>query len=402
MPPGARIAVISPFLDKKHGTERCITEELERLSGNYEFHLYSMRVEDMALSSIRWHRIPRLPGPLFFRYVWWFIANHCARWWGARFGDTRCDLLFSPGVNCLDADIIAVHVVFAEFYSLMKPELNPWRNPVRSWPRLLHRWCYYHLLMALERIAYTNPKTLLVPVSKRVAGAVQHWYGRSDVLPAVYNGADLDRFSPEERARLRAPARLALRLDDAVFAILLIGNGWKNKGLPCLLSAVERLADPCLHLLVVGQDDVSPYESLLRRTGLSRAVSFLPIRPDVELYYAAADAYAGPSLEDAFPLPQLEAMACGLPVIVSRRSGVSEIITPGVDGVVLEDSGDAATLASLLRSLRDDAGLRRRVGALAARTARRFSWERNATEMKARFEIALERKRTAAKAHVGT
>lgn len=392
MPRRPRIAVVSPFLDKQHGTERCIAEELERLSGDYEFHLYSMHVEDMDLSRIHWHRIPRLPGPLFFRYVWWFLANHLARWWDVHIGRAPRDLLFSPGVNCLDADIIAVHVVFAEFYSLMKRELNPWRSSVRSWPRLLHRWCYYHLLMTLERIAYTNPKTLLVPVSKRVAGAIERWYGRSDVLPVVYNATDLNRFCPQERARLRAAARLALKLDDATFAILLIGNDWENKGLPCLLSAVERLADPRLRVLIVGQDDVAPYQPVLRGSGLSQVVSFLPIRTDVEHYYAAADAYAGPSLEDAFSLPPLEAMACGLPVIVSRRSGVSEIITPGVDGFVLEDSRDASALAVLLRSLRDDPSLRRRVGAQAAQTARQFSWDRNATEMRARLDTALSQK----------
>jgi len=48
---------------------------------------------------------------------------------------------------------------------------------------------------------------------------------------------------------------------------------------------------------------------------LEGRVLFLPQRPDVEWYYAAADAYIGPSLEDSFALPPLEAMACGLSVI---------------------------------------------------------------------------------------
>ena len=53
------------------------------------------------------------------------------------------------------------------------------------------------------------------------------------------------------------------------------------------------------------------------------------------LLRGAADAYVGPSLEDAFALPPAEAMACGLPVIVSNQAGACEIITDGVDGIVL-------------------------------------------------------------------
>src|SRR5271154_2748388 len=131
-----RIAVVSPFLDKLHGTERCVAEQLERLSSHYQFDLYSTRVEGVDLSRIEWHRVPGAPGPLLFGYAWWFAANHLSRWWNVRFRGGRCDLLYSPGVNCLDADIIAVHIVFAEFYRQVKHQMALRRNPLRSWPRL--------------------------------------------------------------------------------------------------------------------------------------------------------------------------------------------------------------------------------------------------------------------------
>ena len=387
-----RIAVVSPFLDKQHGTERCVAEQLERLSFDYEFHAYTMRVEDLDLSRIQWHHIPDLPGPQLFRYVWWFIANHLSRWWNVRFRDGRYDLLYSPGINCLDADIIPVHIVFAEFYRLVKHQMKLQRNPVPSWPRLIHRWLYYHLLILLENLVYVNVTTLLVPVSKKVADDLKHWYGRSEALPVVYNGTDLERFCPEARANLRTKARQSLELDENAFVILLIGNDWKKKGLSCLLAGVEMLANPNLRVLIVGQDDTAPYKGMLRRTGLSKAVSFLPMRPDVETYYAASDAYAGPSLEDAFSLPPLEAMACGLPVIVSRQAGVSEIITQGLDGFILENPEDSMALAKLLQRLCDEPELRRRVGEEATRTAEQYNWARNAAEMKALLDLALRRK----------
>jgi glycosyltransferase involved in cell wall biosynthesis len=64
---------------------------------------------------------------------------------------------------------------------------------------------------------------------------------------------------------------------------------------------------------------------------------FLPPSPNVLQFYAAADAYVGPSLEDAYGLPVLEAMACGLPVLASSRAGVSEIIDHEINGIILRD-----------------------------------------------------------------
>ena len=62
-----RIAVVSPFIDKRHGTERAVAECVQRLSGEYEIHVYSNRVEDLDLDKITWHRIPALPGPHLLR-----------------------------------------------------------------------------------------------------------------------------------------------------------------------------------------------------------------------------------------------------------------------------------------------------------------------------------------------
>ena len=83
--------------------------------GKFEVHIYSQRVEDLDLSSVTWHRIPKLPGPHLFSFLWWFAANRVWRAWDRRFRDLRYDLVFSPGVNCLDADAISVHIVFAEY-----------------------------------------------------------------------------------------------------------------------------------------------------------------------------------------------------------------------------------------------------------------------------------------------
>src|SRR6202040_3286565 len=123
-----------------------------------------------------------------------------------------------------------------------------------------------------------------------------------------------------------------------------------------------------------------PYDKMIRDFGIANRVTFLPPSPDVMQFYAAADAYVGPSLEDAYGLPILEAMACGLPVIASARAGASEIVHHGENGFVLRDPEDSSELAGLLRSLYVDAALREKLANEAARTAARETWDRNAAD----------------------
>jgi UDP-glucose:(heptosyl)LPS alpha-1,3-glucosyltransferase len=384
-----RIAVVSPFLDKRHGTERCVAEQVERLARDYEVHLYSNRVEDVDLSKIVWHRVPGLPGPHLFAYIWWFAANHFQRWWDARFRGLKYELLYMPGINCLDADVISVHIVFAEFYERVREELRLASNPVRIWPTLIHRRMYYALAKLLERKTYTREDLPLVVVSQKVAADLQRYYGRSANLSVVYHGWDRERLGPMSRSQMRDQARCELGLQENHFALLLVGNDWKKKGLPCLLEAVVRLANPELQVLVVGNDTKAPYLNAIQRAGLEERVQFLPLRRDVEFYYAAADAYVGPSLEDAFAMPPLEAMACGLPVIVSRQAGVSEVISHGTDGLVLEVSEDARILAFLIHELYSDRELRQNLGENASNTAAKYTWDGNAEQLRAVFDGIL-------------
>ncbi len=122
------------------------------------------------------------------------------------------------------------------------------------------------------------------------------------------------------------------------------------------------------------------------------ASKFLPARKDIEFYYAAADAYAGPSLEDTFALPPAEAMACGLPVIVSADNGTCEIISHGEDGMILNDATDAESLASVIRKICQDPAFRVHLGEKAAETARQYTWELNGHDLELIFEDVTRRK----------
>ena len=398
-----RLAVVSPFLDRQHGTELCIIEQIERLArkDHWSIELYSQKISQfngVRLASavspnepgiIRWHQVSDIPGPHLLKYLWWFFANYWQRWRDKRSGRVRPDLVYSPGINCPDADVIVVHIVFHEFYARVRSELALQRLPLSIWPRAVHRKLYYKLAMFLEREIYSDPGVRLVAVSSLVAAQLKSHFQREDVT-VIPNAVDTLRFTPEERMAKRSASRQSFSYDEGDFVLLLIGNDWKKKGLDTLLKAIGLLNDIPLRLLVIGSDAPGFYRQLVDQFALHDRVRFEKPSMDVLFFYAAADLYVGPSLEDSFSLPILEAMACGLPVIASAKAGASELIRDGETGFILRDPQDQVELASLIRRIQGDGTLRLLVGAAASRyVLTNCSWDDNAEKTRQLLESTL-------------
>ena len=159
-------------------------EWLSNLPSTFEIHIYSQRVEDMDPSKFVFHRIPRLRGPHLFNFLWWLMANRLWRMWDQLVRGIRHDIVYSPGANCLDADAISIHIIFAEYICKMSSKLKLLGNPIASWPRNLHRRIYYRVAMMMERAAYTNAQTTLVLYAKKPP----------QNLSAITGGQALSRF----------------------------------------------------------------------------------------------------------------------------------------------------------------------------------------------------------------
>lgn len=396
--------VVSPFLDRQHGTELCIIEQIERLAAceDWKIHLYAQRAKDVRgmrpvpdsvgnSGSIFWHKISAIRGPHLLNYLWWFFANHWQRWRDRSSGRIRPELVYSPGINCLDANVIVVHIVFHAFYPRVRPELALHRLSLPRWPRVIHRKLYYKLIMFLEGRIYRDPGVRLVAVSSLVAAQLKSHFEREDVT-VIPNAVDTLRFTPQARGKKRNVSRQSLSYANNHFVLLLIGNDWKKKGLDTLLKAFAVLTDLPLCVLVVGSDEPSFYRPLLDELAVQDRVRFEKPSADVLSFYSAADLYVGPSLEDAFNLPILEAMACGLPVIASAQTGASELIRDGETGFLLRDPRDHMQLAHLIRRIHADQALRQATGEAAARyVLAHCSWDENAEKTKKLLESALQR-----------
>jgi glycosyltransferase involved in cell wall biosynthesis len=248
----------------------CVAEQIERFAkqNDWTIELYSECVSQIAdvrtpssqssglRGGIFWHRTPRIPGPHLVKYCWWFFANQLSRWRDRKTGRVQSDIVYSPGINCLDADVITVHIVFSAFYERIRKELSLSHAGFRSWPFLIHRRLYYNLIIFLERRIYRDNRVKLIAVSGFVAAQLNQYFKRQDVV-IIPNAVDTQKFNPESRAAKRDCARQKLGYSQSDFVLLLIGNDWKKKGLDALLYAASQTGLPDLRILFVGQDDVS-------------------------------------------------------------------------------------------------------------------------------------------------
>ena len=187
-------------------------------------------------------------------------------------------------------------------------------------------------------------------------------------LHVIYNGVDLEQFHPALRERLRGEARAAVGCSprDTLFAF--VGSGFSRKGLD---AAIQAVAATPFWLVVAGRDRF--------KGQVPERVKFVGGLDDVRPYYAAADCFLLPSRYDPFPNTVLEAMAMGLPAIVSSRCGAAEIVEPGTNGWLCEPD-DVRGIAQLLheadRLVHDG-----RMGRAARATAERFAIDAMARQL---------------------
>jgi glycosyltransferase involved in cell wall biosynthesis len=167
------------------------------------------------------------------------------------------------------------------------------------------------------------------------------------------------------------------RLESREPTVLFLGELSRGKGVYDLVRAVARLAEefPRLRLVCAGTGASAPLRQLALQLEIGdrvRCPGWLEgERKQAEL--AGATAFALPSYAEGMPMALLEAMSWGLPVIATSVGGIPQVVTDGVDGLLIAP-GDIEALSAALARLLRDAALRERLGKAARATvAARFS-----------------------------
>lgn len=208
-------------------------------------------------------------------------------------------------------------------------------------------------------------------VSRFVADRLAAEGVRADRITCALHFVDTDRFRPDAATRARVRHELGA---DGQFIALVVGQLIDAKGIDVALAAAARLPASAAMWVIGDGPARAALAAAVASQGLTGRVRLLGHRFDVSPYMKAADCFVCPSRwAEAAGLVNLEAAACGLPVLASRVGGIPEYLDDGRTGWLF-DPGDGGALADRLCSLSADPALVRRAGdAARALVVARFS-----------------------------
>lgn len=198
----------------------------------------------------------------------------------------------------------------------------------------------------------------------------KHFPGKYVIIP---NGVDVAHFAPRSDASA-TPA-------SGSKTILFVGRLEKRKGLDYLLAAYQQVKQrhPEARLQVVGPGGMlrQKYEKLVKERQLADVAFAGPVlNEDLPRYYADAAVFCSPATgEESFGMVLLEAMAMGRPVVATAIDGYSQLVTQGVEGLLVPPKDEGA-LAKAINLLLDDPSLRQQMALRGRTKAEEFSWER--------------------------
>ncbi|HVO90480.1 MAG TPA: glycosyltransferase [Casimicrobiaceae bacterium] len=350
-----RLAIIRQRYTPYGGAERFIEGALEALlERNVAITLYTREWPQTKLQLME----PQIVDPFYLGSLWRDVSF--ARAVCREVGRSKANLVQShERLLCCDIYRAGDGVHAAWLAERMRGRSALARLRVAMSPH--HRY-----ILHMERRLFASPwLSAVICNSRMVRDEIRDHFGVAESkLHVIYNAVDGEFFSPALRSE-RIGLRASHGIPDEAPVFLLVGSGYERKNVATALRALAELPPPAW-LVVVGRDKrPAHYASLASALGIANRVTFAGAQADPRPYFGAADVFLLPTLYDPFPNAALEAMACGLPVITSTKSGAAELVLDHDAGLVCP-SRDIAGLAAHMRVLLDPA-LRERMGHNARR-----------------------------------
>jgi len=357
-----RVAVVVSKFGLVGGGELFASEVTRRLArrDDLEVHVFANKW-DSNVDGITFHKVPNLRFPRFLRPL---------------FFSGTAQLMVDRG----KFDLVHSHerIFRADIFSLHSVPHRGWVRDVRKKrPSLFDR-----MVIAIEqRMLAANKFSWFCPVSSISREAFLREFAN---LPGnwqvIHPGVDVARFSAPERAACRAEIRSLYGVDPADHLVLFVGMNFEVKGLDTIVEALAKARsmrpETVIRLLIVGRGNERKYRRFAESLGVADAVIFAGTQTrGLERYYRAADMFALLSRYDTFGMVVLEAMAAGLPVIVSSNVGAKDLVEENGNGFVLADGRDSDAAASRMLQLLEN-GRRESMSRAALRTATVHDWDR--------------------------
>lgn len=378
------------------GHDRSTLEIARRLSHRFGVDLFVYSITDpQGLESwgdVRIFKVwPYFKKPAFALITYFYLASL------VRFGiykkliQSEKTVIHATGACSLVSDIVQVQFVNSAWKDLKKklPEglyQAPHSRTHHVFKRAIIQTYHEGMLhydSAIERLVYCKDKTYIA-ISQQVKRELKKYFGLSDQVHVIHHGVDGKAFCPvnDDNRRERDTIRqsLGIKPDEVVIAFV---GAYERKGLSIAIEAVGKLPVEIqnrMKLLAVGSGAVEGFRARAKELGISERICFVQHVRHVAPYYRASDVFLLPTFYEPFGLVITEALASGLPSIVSAQAGGAELIRHGESGFLINDPLRFDDITQLLSQVITDANLRKKVGLMAREVAEQRSWEQVANE----------------------
>ncbi|BBO88534.1 glycosyltransferase family 4 protein [Desulfosarcina ovata] len=240
--------------------------------------------------------------------------------------------LFGSNVYCSLAGLICRVPVISVFHGFVDTSEN---ESLVDFKFRLINWGSKHIVFVSDQLKAHYQQHTIVSRKKSIT---------------IYNGIDTDVFKPAKADNVRK--ELGFTNDNIVFGS--IGNIRPAKGYDILIVAATQVIKefPQCRFIIAGQGSGKLYESLLKKIkdlNLRDYLTFIGFRGNVANVLNNFDAFVLPSTTEGFSISTIEAMACGIPIVVTKSGGPEEIVDSGINGIMV----NANSVESLVIGLRE-------------------------------------------------
>ena len=284
-------------------------------------------------------------------------------------------------------------------------------EPLRAW-KAEQLGSGYALSAWMERTAILDADAVIAVSNGTKEDILRVYPLPPERVHVIYNGIDLEEY----RRTSSTSALVEYGVDPAVPYVLFVGRITRQKGVTHLVDAIQYLPPNTQVVLCAGAPDTPEIAAEMRekveeargKNGLVIWIEKMVSKPEVIQLYSHARVFCCPSVYEPFGIINLEAMACGAPVVASATGGIKEVVVDGETGYLVPFEQDPATSfptqpdrfaqdlgAKISDLLADEAKCRRFGEAGRKRVEEKFSWTAIADQTIALYQNLIATKKTA-------
>lgn len=370
-----KIAIVIPKYGLIGGAEQFAAELTDRLisATGFDFYLYANRCEKSA-NPITFKKIPIINFPKFLTTPSFAYFTKC------RIKNKNFSIVHSHE-RVFNADIFTMHGI-----------------PHRYWVKHIRqkKMSLYDLatIEVEKKFIYEGNCKKFIAVSNLTRDIfLQEYNIDPDLVDVIHPGVDLNDYLRHDNNSARHNIRNELRINDIDPVILFASMNFEIKGLDNIMFSLAKLKAKKLKFkfIVAGKGNIKKYKRLASEINIIEDVIFTgPVNKEkIIKMYLASDFYIMLSKFDTFGMVVLEAMAAGLPVIISSNVGAKDLVHEGQNGFIINDINNHDYIAAKI-ALLCDKNIRKPLAERAYETATQNTWDQVVSSYKEIYLSILE------------